>query len=166
MGFEGLAASHLVGKSQIAAFIGGTAAAGCNPVAVPVSCQPGNFLGYFLHRWYPAFSFSPALSGANFRCQFFWQCRYPSFSLSQRDVLLAQSGQMGSGMLGPLRPITDMRVRLSPGRHLPPMLSRLRFGFDPLESSNEPLRGWGHPDFKKKSRLGGCTELLTQLGTN
>ena len=33
------------------------------------------------------------------------------------------------------------------------MLPRLRFGFDPLEGSNEPLRGWGHPDFKKKSRL-------------
>ena len=54
-----------------------------------------------------------------------------------------------------------------PVRHLPPMLPRLRFGLDPLESSNETLRGGGHPDFKKKSRLGGWrTELLTQLGTN
>jgi hypothetical protein len=41
------------------------------------------------------------------------------------------------------------------------MLPKLRFGFDPLESSNEPLRGWGHPE---KSRLGGWrTELLTSL---
>jgi hypothetical protein len=57
---------------------------------------------------------------------------------------------------GPLRRLmtqTDIRVRLSLRRHLPPMLPRLRFVFDPLEGSNEPLRGRGHPDFKKKSRL-------------
>jgi nitrogen PTS system EIIA component len=29
------------------------------------------------------------------------------------------------------RPREGIRVRLSPGRHLPPMLPRLRFGFDP-----------------------------------
>jgi hypothetical protein len=46
------------------------------------------------------------------------------------------------------------------------MPSKLRFGefnhavdtllrndFDPLESSNELLRVWGHPDFKKKLAL-------------